>query len=79
MDMITFGIDLLDQEKEEIRRSTAHILSKLAGKIQNSIRVARVPSAMKSISFLLQTCKSSSGAADEISEKGIISDHPNYR
>ncbi|KAM2242388.1 hypothetical protein ACFX1S_009354 [Malus domestica] len=34
---------------------------------------------MESISFLLQTCKSSSGAADEISEKGIISDHPNYR
>ncbi|KAM1748331.1 hypothetical protein ACFX1T_009228 [Malus domestica] len=34
---------------------------------------------MESISFLLQTCKSSSGATDEISEKGIISDHPNYR
>ncbi|XP_048440420.1 uncharacterized protein LOC103932103 [Pyrus x bretschneideri] len=67
-----------DQEEEEIRRSAAEILSKLAGKKQNSIRVAGVPGAMESISSLLQTCRSSSGPADEISEKRIISDHANY-
>ncbi|KAM0962888.1 uncharacterized protein LOC126606997 [Malus sylvestris] len=67
-----------DQEEEEIRRSAAEILSKLAGKKQNSIRVAGVPGAMESISSLLQTCRNSSGAADEISEKRIISDHANY-
>ncbi|KAM1984453.1 hypothetical protein COP2_012672 [Malus domestica] len=67
-----------DHEEEEIRRSAAQILSKLAGKNQNSIRVAGVPGAMESISSLLQTCRSSSGAADEISENRIISDHPNY-
>ncbi|PQM34043.1 uncharacterized protein Pyn_32432 [Prunus yedoensis var. nudiflora] len=67
-----------DQEEEEIRRSAAEILSKLAGKKQNSIRIAGVPGAMESISSLLQTCRSSSGASDEISEKRIISDHAHY-
>ncbi|CAB4262877.1 unnamed protein product [Prunus armeniaca] len=67
-----------DQEEEEIRRSAAEILSKLAGKKQNSIRIAGVPGAMESISSLLQTCRSSSGASDEISEKRIISDYAHY-
>lgn len=67
-----------DPQDEEIRRSAAEILSKLAGKKQNSLRVAGIPGAMESISSLLQTIRSFSGAADEISEKKIIFDHANY-
>jgi hypothetical protein len=67
-----------DPQDEEIRRSAAEILSKLAGKKQNSLRVAGIPGAMESISSLLQTNRSFSGAADEIGEKKIILDHANY-
>ncbi|KAF3457226.1 hypothetical protein FNV43_RR01883 [Rhamnella rubrinervis] len=68
-----------DPQEEEIRRSAAEILSKLAGKKQNSLRVAGIPGAMESISSLLQTNRGSVGAADEISEKKIILfDHANY-
>ncbi|XP_040995437.1 uncharacterized protein LOC121241638 [Juglans microcarpa x Juglans regia] len=67
-----------DPQDEEIRRSAAEILSKLAGKKQNSLRIAGIPGAMESISSLLQTNRSSSGAADEISEKNIILDNANY-
>ncbi|CBI26167.3 unnamed protein product, partial [Vitis vinifera] len=44
-----------DPQEEEIRQSAAEILSKLAGKKQNSLRVAGIPGAMESISSLLQT------------------------
>ena len=67
-----------DPQDEEIRRSAAEILSKLAGKKQNSLRVAGIPGAMESISSLLQTNRRNSGAADEIGEKNIIFDHANY-
>ncbi|KAL6188698.1 hypothetical protein ACLB2K_040089 [Fragaria x ananassa] len=67
-----------DPDEEVIRQSAAEILSKLAGKKQNSIRVAGIPGAMESISSLLQTSRSSSGACDEISEKKAHSDHANY-
>lgn len=67
-----------DPQEEEIRRSAAEILSKLAGKKQNSLRVAGIPGAMESISSLLQTNRRPGGAADEISEKKIIFDHANY-
>lgn len=67
-----------DPQDEEIRRSAAEILSKLAGKKQNSLRVAGISGAMESISSLLQTNRSFSGAAGEIGEKQIIFDHPNY-
>ncbi|KAL8161922.1 hypothetical protein V2J09_013411 [Rumex salicifolius] len=42
-----------DPQEEEIRQSSAIILSKLAGKKQNSLRVAGIPGAMESISSLL--------------------------
>ncbi|XP_044498554.1 uncharacterized protein LOC123220403 [Mangifera indica] len=67
-----------DPQEEEIRRSAAEILSKLAGKKQNSLRVAGIPGAMESISSLLQTNRNSCGATDEIGEKKIIFDHANY-
>ncbi|KAK7245785.1 hypothetical protein RIF29_40635 [Crotalaria pallida] len=67
-----------DQKEEEIRLSAAEILSKLAGKKQNSLRIAGIPGAMESISSLLQTNRNSLPAADEIGEKKVIFDHPNY-
>ncbi|MBA0664617.1 hypothetical protein Goklo_004585 [Gossypium klotzschianum] len=67
-----------DPQEEEIRRSAAEILSKLAGKRQNCLRVAGIPGAMESISSLLQTNRSSGDGADEIGEKNLILDHANY-
>ncbi|EOA29876.1 hypothetical protein CARUB_v10012972mg [Capsella rubella] len=64
-----------DMQEEEIRRSSAEILSKLAGKKQNSLRVAGISGAMESISSLLQTTRSLGGAPDEIGEKKIFHDH----
>lgn len=67
-----------DLKEEEIRLSAAEILSKLAGKKQNSLRIAGIPGAMESISSLLQTNRSVIPAADEIGEKKLVFDHPNY-
>ncbi|KAF7813736.1 Armadillo-type fold [Senna tora] len=67
-----------DHKEEEIRRSAAEILSKLAGKKQNSLRIAGIPGAMESISSLLQTNRNCIPAADEIGEKKLMFDHPHY-
>ncbi|XVF64993.1 hypothetical protein PTKIN_Ptkin09bG0211100 [Pterospermum kingtungense] len=67
-----------DLQEEEIRRSAAEILSKLASKKQNCLRVAGIPGAMESISSLLQTNRSSGDGADEIGEKNMVLDHANY-
>ncbi|KAG4960183.1 hypothetical protein GYH30_036898 [Glycine max] len=67
-----------DHKEEEIRLSAAEILSALAGKKQNSLRIAGIPGAMESISSLLQTNRNCIHAADEIGEKKLIFDHPNY-
>lgn len=68
-----------DPQEEEIRLSAAEILSKLAGKKQNSLRVAGIPGAMESISSLLHNGRSSHvSSADEISDKKIIHDRANY-
>ncbi|XP_061347916.1 uncharacterized protein LOC133293366 isoform X1 [Gastrolobium bilobum] len=67
-----------DDKEEEIRQSAAETLSKLAGKKQNSLRIAGIPGAMESISSLLQTNRNSIPAADEIGEKKHVLDHPNY-
>ncbi|XP_010551784.1 PREDICTED: uncharacterized protein LOC104822317 isoform X1 [Tarenaya hassleriana] len=65
-----------DPQEEEIRRSAAEILSKLAGKKQNSLRVAGISGAMESISSLLQNTRSSGDGPDVIGEKKIFHDHP---
>ncbi|CAK7332975.1 unnamed protein product [Dovyalis caffra] len=65
-------------QEEGIRRSAAEILSKLAGKKQNSLRVAGIPGALESISTLLQTNRGCSTTADEIGEKAIICDQEHY-
>ncbi|XVE84821.1 hypothetical protein DITRI_Ditri17bG0043600 [Diplodiscus trichospermus] len=67
-----------DPQEEEIRKSAAEILSKLAGKKQNCLRVAGIPGAMESISSLLQTNRSYGDGADEIGEKNLLLDHANY-
>ncbi|CAL0301195.1 unnamed protein product [Lupinus luteus] len=67
-----------DYKEEELRLSAAEILSKLAGKKQNSLRIAGIPGSMESISSLLQTNRNSIPAADEIGEKKVMFDHPNY-
>ncbi|XP_050217952.1 uncharacterized protein LOC126668809 [Mercurialis annua] len=67
-----------DLQEEVTRRSAAEILSELAGKKQNSLRVAGIPGAMESISSLLQINRSSSATADEIGEKQLIADHVHY-
>ncbi|CAN8300578.1 unnamed protein product [Cochlearia groenlandica] len=64
-----------DVQEEEIRRSSAEILSKLAGKKQNSLRVAGISGAMESISSLLENTRSSGEAPDEIGEKKVFHDH----
>uniref|UniRef100_A0A1J3K5D2 Uncharacterized protein n=1 Tax=Noccaea caerulescens TaxID=107243 RepID=A0A1J3K5D2_NOCCA len=64
-----------DLQEEEIRRSAAEILSKLAGKKQNSLRVAGISGAMESISSLLESTRSSGEAPDAIGEKKVFHDH----
>ncbi|KAK7292362.1 hypothetical protein RIF29_08140 [Crotalaria pallida] len=68
-----------EQREEEIRLSAAEILSKLASKKHNSLRIAGIPGAMESISSLLQTNRDYIPAADEIADKKLIFHHPNYR
>nr|GMD72639.1 uncharacterized protein LOC109169034 [Ipomoea batatas] len=75
MERVVEMLNWKNQEDEEIRLSAAEILSKLAGKKQNALRVAAIPGAMESISSLLQINRSSSsaGICDEIYEKGMVS------
>lgn len=78
MERLVEMLNWKDHEEEEIRYSAAEILSKLAGKKQNSLRIAGIPGALESISSLLHVSRSHSGACDEISEKRIILDNENY-
>nr|XP_043619895.1 uncharacterized protein LOC122591712 [Erigeron canadensis] len=68
-----------DPQEEEIRKSAAEILAKLAGKKQNSLRVAGIPGAMESISSLLHIHRNhTSTSCGEISKKEIITDKEDY-
>ncbi|GJW77930.1 ARM repeat superfamily protein, partial [Tanacetum coccineum] len=68
-----------DTQEEEIRKTAAEILKKLAGKKQNSLRVAGIPGAMESISSLLHTHRNSRVTkCGEISKKEIIIDKEDY-
>ncbi|KAK4266430.1 hypothetical protein QN277_027352 [Acacia crassicarpa] len=71
-------LNLTGYDEEEIRQSAAEILSGLAGKKQNSPRIAGIPGAMESISSLLYTNRNHIPAADEIGEKKLMFDHPSY-
>uniref|UniRef100_A0A2P2MXE0 Uncharacterized protein MANES_15G021700 n=1 Tax=Rhizophora mucronata TaxID=61149 RepID=A0A2P2MXE0_RHIMU len=78
MERLVEMLNWKDPEEKEIRRSAAEMLSKLAGKKQNALRVAGIPGAMESISSLLQTNRIRSATADEIDEEKIICDLPHY-
>ncbi|KAG6526117.1 uncharacterized protein LOC122047377 [Zingiber officinale] len=65
--------------EEEIRRSAAVIVSKLAGKDQNSLRLAGIPGAMESISSLLYTEQSSPHSRpDEVGHLCAAGDREDY-
>ncbi|KAK6913865.1 hypothetical protein RJ641_021186 [Dillenia turbinata] len=78
MERLVEMLNWKDLQEEEIRKSAAEILSKLAGEKQNSLRVAGIPGAMESISSLLYANRINIGAADEISDKRIIADKGTY-
>lgn len=67
-----------DPQEEEIRKCAAEIVCQIAGKKQNSLRVAAISGSMESISSLLHISRGIGGAADEIPEKGIVFDYENY-
>ncbi|AEE83409.1 ARM repeat superfamily protein [Arabidopsis thaliana] len=60
-----------DKNQEDVRMSAAEILSRLASKKQNSLRVAGIPGAIESISSLLESTRDSGEATDEIGEQSI--------
>ncbi|KAJ8505859.1 hypothetical protein OPV22_006745 [Ensete ventricosum] len=64
--------------EEEIRRCAAQIVSKLAGKRQNVLRVAAIPGAMESISSLLHSGKTSNMTPHDMSERSDAADGTNY-
>ncbi|GFQ05956.1 hypothetical protein PHJA_002739600 [Phtheirospermum japonicum] len=78
MERLVEMLNWKDSGEEEIRYSAAEILSRLASKTQNSLRIAGIPGALESISSLLHVSRSQNGACDEISEKKIIMDQENY-
>ncbi|KAL3507991.1 hypothetical protein ACH5RR_033373 [Cinchona calisaya] len=78
MERLVEMLNWKDPEEEEIRKSAAEIVAHLAGKKQNSLRVAGIPGAMESISSLLHISRSFGDAADEIAEKRIIFDDEHY-
>ncbi|WOK93589.1 hypothetical protein Cni_G02289 [Canna indica] len=65
-------IDMLNwrnPDEEEIRRCAAEIVSKLAGKKQNALRVAGIPGALESISSLLHSGRKSDLTPHELNER----------
>nr|CAD1833646.1 unnamed protein product [Ananas comosus var. bracteatus] len=54
--------------EEEIRRCAAEVVSKLAGKRQNALRVAGIPGAMESIASLLYTGGGRAASASRTAE-----------
>ncbi|XP_008791013.2 uncharacterized protein LOC103708038 [Phoenix dactylifera] len=60
--------------EEELRQSAAVLVSKLAGKKQNALRVAGIPGAMESISSLLYT---GLRCSDEAGHRCFVANRPN--
>ncbi|CAN8324459.1 unnamed protein product [Cochlearia groenlandica] len=60
-----------NKNQEVMRMSSAEILSRLASKKQNSLRVAAIPGAIESISSVLEATRDSGQATDEIGENSI--------
>ncbi|KAM0954237.1 putative armadillo-like helical protein [Dioscorea sansibarensis] len=74
-------IDMLSWKnpaKEKIRKSAAEIVSKLAGKKQNALRVAGIPASMECIASLLYPGRKFDNKPYEIWERDIVADQMNY-
>ncbi|KAH7676930.1 Armadillo-like helical-containing protein [Dioscorea alata] len=74
-------IEMLSWENpanEKIRRSAAEVVSKLAGKKQNALRVAGIPASIECISSLLYTGRKFDNEPYEIWERNIVADQTNY-
>ncbi|XP_008800207.2 uncharacterized protein LOC103714657 isoform X2 [Phoenix dactylifera] len=74
-------VDMLNWKnptEEEIRRCAAEIVSKLAGKKQNALRVSGIPGAMESISSLLHTGRISNAKSHDVHRNSIIPDQADY-
>ncbi|XP_039129256.1 uncharacterized protein LOC120265422 [Dioscorea cayenensis subsp. rotundata] len=74
-------IDMLSWKnpaKEKIRRLAAEIVSKLAGKKQNALRVAGIPASMECVSSLLYTGRKLDNKPYEIWGRDIVADQTNY-
>ncbi|KAG0480469.1 hypothetical protein HPP92_011327 [Vanilla planifolia] len=70
MERLVEILNWMGPEEEEIRRAAAIIVSKLAGKKQNALRVSGIPGAMESIASLLYTGHESNATRpEEISHK----------
>lgn len=65
-------------DEENIRRSAAEIVSKLAGKKQSAIRVTAIPGALESISSLLYTGQTYDIKPHEISRESTVSNRTDY-
>ncbi|KAH7676922.1 Armadillo-like helical-containing protein [Dioscorea alata] len=64
--------------KENIRKSAAEIVSKLAGKKQNALRVAGIPASIECVSSLLYTGRKFGNKPYEMWEREIVADQRNY-
>ncbi|KAM0954243.1 putative armadillo-like helical protein [Dioscorea sansibarensis] len=64
--------------KEKIRKSAAEIVSKLAGKKQNALRVAGIPASTECVSSLLYTSRKFNNKPYEMWERDIVADQTNY-
>ncbi|KAK9079960.1 hypothetical protein SSX86_001635 [Deinandra increscens subsp. villosa] len=80
VDRLVEMLNWKDPQEEEIRKSAAEILAKLAGKKQNSLRVAGIPGAMESISSLLHIHRVTADCGEMISRKEFVtsSDRDGY-
>ncbi|ESQ56199.1 hypothetical protein EUTSA_v10027455mg [Eutrema salsugineum] len=60
-----------NKNQEVMRMSSAEILSRLASKKQNSLRVTGIPGAIESIASILESTRDSGQATDELGENSI--------
>ncbi|PKA53447.1 hypothetical protein AXF42_Ash012389 [Apostasia shenzhenica] len=79
MERLVEMLDWKSPAEVEIRRAAAVLVSKLAGKKQNVLRVAGIAGAMESISSLLYTGRAANGTRpEEVTHRYLIADRADY-
>ncbi|XP_077218765.1 uncharacterized protein LOC143852967 [Tasmannia lanceolata] len=78
MERLVEMLNWKNHSEEEIRKFAAQILSKLAGKNYNSLRVTEIPGAMESISSLLYTGRGPGVGVGEMYQKNVVADQESY-